>query len=133
MAHDEVDSPWPREAIPDEAKLYMRVPRAHIDPLTAQPIPGAFHDIEGGMSVDWERYSTAVDTLRRARRTDWQGAVLSLVAGNVRSHPTLKVEHTPMRENQAHSDVLGKKDPEARLHLRRIYCWEIPYFIVPVS
>ena len=75
------------------------------------------------MSVDWEKYSTAIEARDRARNPA-VNAVVSFVAGEVRQIPQ-QVEHDPLPHNEAHSDIIGDKTPEVRVKLRRILSWEI--------
>ena len=116
---------WPVEDIPDDDRLYMRV--HHVNIVDGEPTPGAFKDHDGGMSTDWEQYSTADQTRRRARNLMDVG-VISLVAGEVRHIPPLTVVHEPLDDNQAHTEVFGdKRAPEIRVKLGRIYQWEVRY------
>ena len=116
-------SAWEPEFIPDRHRLFMRVHRIFMS--HGQPAPSVFRDHQGGMSTDWEKYSSPEQTRLRASKPDENG-VLSLVTGKVRELPGLRVAHTPIASNRAHTDVLGKKDPEVRVKLSRIYKWEIP-------
>ena len=114
---------WPKEQIPDDATLYMRVHKGWVD-KTGQPIPGAFKNRNGGMSTDWHKYSSAKESLQRARKPEENG-IIEMVAGDIRRIPSQEVEHTPDIDsnNRAHSDVVGEKDTEARLKFRRISKW----------
>jgi hypothetical protein len=98
-------------------------------------IPGAFQNRGGGMSVDWNKYSTAEETRLKARHPA-DNRVVSLTVGNIRNIEGLSVEHDPIQEgsqtaegkplaNRAHSNVLGEKTVERRLKLARIYRWEL--------
>jgi hypothetical protein len=49
-----------------------------------------------------------------------------MVVGRVRAIPNLSVEHVPLPENRAHTEVFGKKDVEARVMLLRASRWVIP-------
>jgi hypothetical protein len=86
-------------------------------------IPGVFRDIEGGMSVDWEKYSTPTQTRNRAKEAEKNG-IVSFVAGKVREIPQ-QVEHTPSDDSRAHSEIIGEETPKVRLKLMRIFRWEI--------
>lgn len=61
----ELETPWESESIPDESVLYMRVHRAMLN-ANGEPVLDAFRDHGGGMSTDWEKYSTPAQTRRRA-------------------------------------------------------------------
>ncbi len=80
--------------------------------------PGVFKNHGDGMSTDWSRYSTPEQT-RDRRRKPQENLVVQMEVGNVRSIPGQSVEHTPLPENRAHTDVCGEKNEEARLLLRR--------------
>ncbi len=89
---------------------------------------GAFRDQGGGMSTDWEKYSTAEETRKRAQKSPPEdNGVLRLNVGGVRAINPLSVEHKPEPDNRAHTEVLGdkKKDPEVRLRLQRLAEWVI--------
>jgi hypothetical protein len=118
---------WPVEEIPDEHSLLMRVHKGHIKPDGSLG-PGAFKNRGDGMSTDWDRYSTPEETLHRAKNPKENG-VIEMMVGKVRTVPEQKVEHTPMTENRAHTDVFGEKnkDPEVRTQLRRISQWVVHY------
>jgi hypothetical protein len=114
---------WPAEAIPDADFLYLRVPRrSWIENKLA-----VFRDHEGAMSTDWEKYSTPEETRQRARRNPADYGVLRMECRLVRSVPQA-VEHSPdsLRNNRAHTNVIGEKSPEVRLKLSRISGWAIP-------
>jgi len=110
---------WPVENIPDNHNPFMGIHKRWFKPDgTVQP--GAFRNHDGGMSTDWSKYSTPEET-RERRRTPRDNAVLRMNVGRVRAVPGQAVEHTPNWEerNRAHSDVVGEKNEEARVLLRR--------------
>lgn len=82
------------------------------------------------MSVDWERYSTAEESLARAKKPAKNG-IVRFVTQEVRAIDSLTVEHRPSwkEQNRAHSEILGDKrtNPEVRVALRRAARWAIPY------
>ena len=118
---------WSSENIPDFANLYMRVHRALVkrDGSIAR---SAFKDHNGGMSTDWDRYSTPEETRARGNKPPQDYAVVSMNVEGVRYiAPELEVNHTPdlERNNRAHTDVIGEKDTEARTKLKRLSTWQI--------
>jgi hypothetical protein len=113
---------WPKEEIPDIDRLFMRVHRNFVS--QGKLAPGVFRDHGMGMSTDWERYSTAAETLQRAAEPSKNG-VIQLVAGSLRAIEGLTVEHTPIIINRAHTDVFGEKTTEVRLRLKREAQWVI--------
>lgn len=128
---------FPIEDIPDNSILFYRIHQVNIDSEEPDPKkkikPGAFDPqpkpTSTEMSVDWERYSTALETKNRANVPDKNG-VVSFNSTDVRQSPTpLKVSHKPTI-NRAHAiifDVLpNANDPEMRIKLRRICTWVIP-------
>jgi len=114
------------EDIPDEDFLYMRVHTTNIDD-DGEPFPRAFKNQpteQDGMSVDWSKYTTPIETKNRARKPN-ENVVIQFMAGNARTIPNQSVEHKPINNppNQAHSEVLGsKKTPtEVRARFMDIY------------
>jgi hypothetical protein len=116
-------NPWPKEYIPDADHVFFRAHK-NLSP-TRQIGPNVFREHGGGMSVDWERYSSAEECRNRARSPN-DNAVLRLNVGAMRKIEGLTVEHEPKQDNRAHSNVsgLGKLPEEsftqARVLLRRI-------------
>jgi hypothetical protein len=115
---------WPVEQIPNEHFLFFRVHRNYMQ--FGEDIPfGVFRDQEGGMSTDWDKYSTAEQSQKRAKVPEDNG-VLRLNVGGVREITPLSVEHGPEPLNRAHTEVLGdKKAPQVRLKLQRLAEWAI--------
>ena len=129
-----MSEPWPIENIPDAHLLFMRVHRNHIQ--NGQPIPGVFKNRgEGeqeGMSTDWSRHSTADQTKLRAINPAWRGGVIQMVVGDVRKIPKQTVEHAPLPDNRAHTNVKGPKKEsvegtQIRYLFMRIWRWAIEY------
>lgn len=132
MASDVVNplgSAWPVEEIPDEHHLYMRVHRTQLDP-DGEPFPHAFKNqptVEDGMSTDWDKYATPVDTQRGARKPAEEYAVIRLPVGATRKIPHQTVTHEPLAENRAHTEVFGeKKLTEVRERFMQVYKTVIP-------
>lgn len=120
---------WPVEEIPGHHKLYMRVHRNNVVGRELTPVALRDHaPPEGGrpgMSTEWCRYSTPEATRSRYGRPENYGVVAMLVE-EVRSIPGVSVEHSPLPDNRAHSDVFGdKKDQEIRVRLTRACQWVI--------
>lgn len=118
---DGITIPWQVEHIPDSDSVYMRVHQSLLDEK-GEPIPGAFrlHPSDAGMSVDWDKYSTAEQARQRARQPH-KNAVISMQAGQIRVIPGQEVFHRPILNNRAHSEVLGEKTTEARVRFGRIF------------
>lgn len=119
-------STWQPEQICDADRLFMRVHRVWV--LRGEVLPGAFQNRPAGatgMSTDWERYSTPEQTRQRSNRPSEQ-AVIEMIVGAVRGIPCQTVEHKPVSDNRAHTEVVGVKDEEVRLKLTRMYKWAIP-------
>lgn len=87
--------------------------------------PNVFRNHGDGMSTDWEKYTTPEESRDRAKKP-LENAVVSLIVGDVAKIPGQRIEHTPIPENRSHADVLGDKDPQARVLLRRLAVIEIP-------
>jgi len=107
--------------------LYYRVHRTFV--RDGKPVPSVFRDRDGGMSTDWSRYSTPDETRNRGQ-TPLDNGVIALDVWSVREIPQ-RVEHEPLPDNRAHTEVFGEKDTEVRLKLLRIARWELP--VVPGS
>ena len=118
------------DSIPNEDSVVLRVHRMWVK--TGGVDPGFFQDRDGGMSVDWEKYSTPEQTRQRAPKPELNG-VIALIVGDVRAIETLTVVHEPIQEghfdgegrpippNRSHSVVFGEKTTEIRLKLSRLY------------
>lgn len=125
MADEQLD--FPAEFIPDADQVFMR---AHRNFLRNGAItPSVFRAQGEGMSVEWGKYATPEETRNRARKPI-DNAILALIAGEIRSKAGLGVNHTPLPENRAHSDVALPRDDEdlteARIKLGRIATLAIP-------
>jgi hypothetical protein len=120
---------WPLELIPDADHVFMRAHKGFIRNGELQP--GVFRQHgNDGMSVDWNKYSTAIDTKNRGRNPE-NNAVVQLNAGAIRFQVGLDVTHAPLGANRAHAVVpLPAPDTpelvEARLKLLRISAIVLP-------
>lgn len=117
MAEETSAGGWPVEDIPDADHLYMRVHRTWFKPSGDISLR-AFANHGAGMSTDWSKYSTPEQTRDRGR-TPPSNAVVRMNVGDIRAMPGQSVAHSPQDGNRAHADVLGEKDEEARMLLRR--------------
>jgi len=130
-----MNEPWPIEPVPDNALLFMRIHKNHIQ--DGRPVPGVFQNHgegdDAGMSTDWNKYSTPQETLDRKIATSptWQGGIIELVAGEVRKIPQQSVVHAPLSENRAHTNVKGPKKgkdaTEVRYLFMRNWRWAIEF------
>ncbi len=76
-------------------------------PARIMPIAFRNHPPEsGGMSTDWEKYATAEQCRNRAK-IPADNAVIRMNAGRIRQIPGQTVEHAPLPENRAHTEVYG--------------------------
>lgn len=121
--------------IPDEHHVYMRVHKQNIDFKATNPNrmirPVAFDAKgEGGLSVDWSEYSTAQQTLERAKVPESNG-VISMPISGIRANPLpLSVLHRPEEANYSHSEIFGipprkPSDMGVRVKLMDLSRWEI--------
>ena len=108
-----VAAAWPVEEIADGEVLFRRVHRNWFFP-NGTLNPGAFRDYE--MSTDWHRYSSAEEARQRARKPH-ETAIVSLVAGEVRRIDGQHVQHAPISDNRAHTNVVGDKSTRVRQRL----------------
>jgi hypothetical protein len=115
---------WPVEQIPDEDVLFFRIHRNYMVNDDEVPL-GAFRDQGGGMSTDWNKYSTPEESQMRSSIPADNG-IVSLRVGGVRGINPLSVTHAPEPGNRSHTEVHGdKKAPRVRLQLQRLAAWAI--------
>ena len=85
--------------------------------------PGVFRSHDGGMSVDWEKYSSPEETRQRSQIPQ-DNAVICLPVAKIRNISNLDVEHTPDHTpesmNRAHSDVVGFPEGEDLTEVRTL-------------
>ncbi len=114
------------EIIPDEDRLYYRIHESQVqiyDNGASEIMPHAFRERgegnEKSMSTDWDKYSDPEILKQRAREPE-KNMIVSLNVGFLREE-TLLVEHAPLLDNQAHTDVKSGekkiKSNEIRLKL----------------
>lgn len=114
--------PWDVEEVPEPDILFMRIHRSWfsngvLNTAAFRNTPTAVD----GMSTDWNKYSSALDTRRRSQRNhpvDY--AVVQMEVGQVKRLPGQSVVHSPEADNRAHTDVFGDKLPEVRVKLGRL-------------
>ncbi len=113
------------EEIPDKDEVFYRIHKNFF--IGGRLQPGVFREIGDDMSVDWEKYSTPVESVCRAK-VPVDNGIVSLIAGDVRNIK-LEVIHKPSENNMAHSIVRGIevkiKDTEIRFKLKKLAKWEI--------
>ena len=118
---------FPKEQIPDEHDLFMRIHFEHFKDGVMSPI--AFRNHGGGMSTNWSKYADANLTKKQAAllgKDPNNYGVIELSVGGVRGIPNQEVDHDPLPDNRAHTNVLGEKDEEARIKLNDLFDWVIP-------
>ena len=117
---------WPKENIPDNNCVFMRAHRQHFS--LGELGHGVFRRRKEGLSVDWDRYSTAEKTRDRANSDPNDNAVISLLVSCIRKIQPLAVEHDPIslppeKRNRAHSLIRNLPKAadltEARFKLRK--------------
>jgi hypothetical protein len=114
------------EHIPDEDWLYHRVHENHFrkgDDLPPSAIGNTGFCIPPGMSTDWSKYSTPVQTKNRGKQPPENYRVIKMMVGDVRNITEQVVQHTPSEENDSHTTIYGPKDskhPEIRVKFKRI-------------
>ena len=90
--------------------------RVHREIIRDGPSPAMFKEQGGSMSTDWDKYSSPEVTRGRAKSPIDNG-ILVLEVGGIRGVEDLEVDHVPLLQNQAHSQVTGIEkgdDPRAR-------------------
>jgi hypothetical protein len=108
------------ETIPDTDKVYRRVHKSYV--VDGALTPGAFCEIQGGMSTDWERYATPNQARLLAKKPE-MNVIVSFITGNLRNI-NLKVVHSPNENRRSHADVIGV-GTKNRLLLLEMFVWEI--------
>ena len=84
-----------------------RVHASLLDPADLEFIPpAAFRAIDDEISVEWAKYTNANATLLRSRDPRANGLV-ELKALHVRGIDPLDVIHAPIKDNRAHSNIIG--------------------------
>lgn len=112
------------EQIPDPDKLFYRIHKSYC--IEGQIIPSVVRNIGGGMSTDWQKYSTA-DQSRSRAAVPGDNGIVSVAAGRVRQVEDQTVEHCPSSNNRAHTEIRGDKThPSVRLKILQLMTWEIP-------
>ncbi len=113
---------FPVEPIGPDAALFRQVPPNRMK-ADGRPRAGAFTEHGRGMSTDWNKYSTPLESQARSPRPV---AIVRLEAARV-SALGLSATHTPRNWNRAHVDVTGiGNDEEIRLALADLATVEIP-------
>ena len=121
-------SSWAVEFIPDLDHVFRRV---HINFLVNWKYPNIvppniFRSDKDGMSVNWDKYSTAQQSLGLDIE---KNGVAQLNVGQIRADPEhLDVKHTPTFENRSHASVLGitpSNNAKTRKKLSKIATWAI--------
>jgi hypothetical protein len=123
---------WPIEKIPDLDSVFMRAHETYF--RNGDLMPGVFKAKDGGMSVDWSKYSTPEETRLRSKNPA-KNAVVSLSVGGIREIGELDVEHRPEPENRAHSEIDLPNDheqlTEMRVFLLRLAKTVLPLGVIP--
>lgn len=127
---------WEVEEIPEDAKLFYRIPLAHVDTDSKAPLPHAFRVNQDSMSTDWNKYCTPSETLNRFEDGK-KRFVVSLEVNKIKKIPFQRIQHSPILKtdeslgNRAHTDVfwdIGEDNNlkvEIRFKYMQIYVWEI--------
>ena len=126
---------WQKEEIPDKDFIYRRIHKNELDEDDPTFIPpNNFHEIETGISTDWDKYSTAEESLQRAKNPELT-CIIRIQAKKVRMLEQLIVEHIPILTNRAHSEIQGlnnhpkPKRVKLRLKLAEFSEWVINPFV----
>jgi hypothetical protein len=115
------------QIIPPSHLVFRWIPSDFVDKKTGRPTPNNFKGLDqGGVSVEWERYSDA-DKCKSHSMLSSEVGVVQLVVGEVRHIDQLKVEHRPEPEHAEHSLILGehldRDAKEAKVELANICVW----------
>jgi hypothetical protein len=119
---------WQIEVIPNQDFVFRRV---HVNeginwPDIHKIQPNIFRSDQDGMSVNWNKYATADETLGS---NPTKNGVIKLEVGKIRHEPEhLDVIHTPIHSNRAHSSVIGispSNKAKTRKKLSMLASWVI--------
>jgi hypothetical protein len=122
---------WPIEVIPDADSVLMRAHRALF--LSGELAPGVFRSHDGGMSVNWDKYSSPELTKSQATRNPDDNAVIRIQVVGIRRISDLRVEHSPEPANRAHSDVCGLPANKEQLTEVRVLLLRITVIAIPLA
>jgi len=123
------DSFWQIEVIPKKDYLFQRVHKNLIFNGNLS-IGLVFKNHGAGMSTDWSKYSTPQKTKKRVKKLETPKdpanyGVINMNVKKVRDINGQIVEHTPIKDNRAHTDVKGEKTAKVKVLFSRIYEWSI--------
>jgi hypothetical protein len=113
---------YPVENIPNGDFLYYRAHKSYFK--NGVLTHGVFRDQQGGMSTDWNKYSSPEEARGRCS-IPADNAIIKLSVAGIRLIEQLSVVHEPLPANRAHTEVFGEKSTEARMKLMRLVEWAI--------
>ncbi|WP_457556472.1 hypothetical protein [Candidatus Harpocratesius sp.] len=141
---------WETEIIPDDNFIFRRIHKNFVindsQFPNMQKVPqNVFNEPKkswkeeylakwDGVSVDWDRYSTAEETLKRGEKESTNYGVIQSEVFQVRSVQPLDVIHRPiknhekLKDNRAHSLITGftfANKVEIRMNLAEKFTWSI--------
>lgn len=93
---------WPVESIPDDDRLFRRIPPVWYNKEEDRVTSAAFRDPD--MSVNWEKYITPENAVRK-----YPAHYLAALTAKTPRAKSLEVKHSPSRLQHSHSSILGKK------------------------
>lgn len=126
---------WEAEIIPNKDFLFRNVHQNYIavDQPNVIP-PGNFQEHNHGISMDWDKYSSAEECRQTAKEPDLNG-VITINVGKIRGLESLEVQHEPKPSNRAHTNIhrLNNLRPQRktkiRLKLSEFSSWVINPFM----
>ncbi len=126
----EQDPFWHVESIPDNDFLFRRVHKHHVKKNGDIAISIVFEKDKESISTDWSNYSTPQETKDRVKcfpipKDPQNYGVINMKVLKVRNIEGQSVEHSPLNENRAHTDIKGKKSVKEIVQFSRIYDWSI--------
>ena len=118
---------WQIEDIPNGDRVFYRANKVWIRGMDLKPKAFKEHGEgeEKSMSTNWELYSSAQATRNQATKPEENG-VIAFYVGGLRNIG-LTVNHAPLVDNRAHTDVKGLRDEdvEIRAKMLDLFSWEI--------
>lgn len=107
---------WPKEHIPDQDRLFRRIPPWHYIPEEDRMSSAAFGERknEFSISVNWEKYITPEKAVRK-----YPTFHLAALVAKIPRQVGQEVKHTPSRLVRSYSSIIGKKTKLVRRFLAR--------------
>jgi hypothetical protein len=133
---EDVPINWPIEEIPNQDLLFMRVHLNLIREGHDSTLNGVSKNIfrvhEDGISTNWNKYSTPEKTRQEGKNPEMNG-VIKLMVGDIRTISSVKVMHSPIRENRAHTNIQNIPNDPVKTLIIRTKLAEYSQWVIPLN